>query len=59
MSPLTEDCRECAISSFTVGLRLSSGTDTRLRNGNSSWLRAGTALCAKIVERPGSMPIAR
>ena len=47
--PLTEDCREWAISSLTVGLRLSSATETRLRNGSSSWLSAGIALCVKIV----------
>ena len=36
MSPLTDACLECAISSLTVGLRFSSGTETRLRNGSSS-----------------------
>ncbi|WP_279579451.1 hypothetical protein [Fodinicola feengrottensis] len=41
ISPLTAACREWAISSLTVGLRLSSATETRLRNGSSSWLRAG------------------
>ncbi len=43
MSPLTDDCREWAISSFTVGFRLSSGS----------------ALCAKITDRAGSIPVAR
>ena len=59
ISPLTDACRELAISSFTVGLRCSSGTVTSDRNGSRSWLSSGTALCAKITERPGSIPIAR
>ncbi len=57
--PLTADWRECAISSLTVGLRCSSGTETRLRNGSSSWLSAGTALCANTTVRAGSSPMAR
>ena len=55
MSPLTERCRECAISSLTVGLRCSSGTLTRLRNGSISWLRAGTEEWVKIVAFSGSI----
>ena len=42
-----------AISSLTVGLRASSATLTRLRNGSSSWLSASTWLWAKIVARVG------
>jgi len=57
--PLTAACLECAISSLTVGLRVSSGTETRLRKGSMSWFNAGTALCAKITVRAGSMPMAR
>lgn len=45
-----------AISSLTVGLRESSATLTRLKNGNIRWLSASTWECAKIVARPGSTP---
>ena len=48
-----------ADSSFTVGLRLSSATLTRLRNGSMSWFSDGIWLCAKIVHRSGSSPAAR
>ena len=48
-----------AISSLTVGLRATSATLTRLRNGSSSWLSASTWLWAKIVARSGSIPTAR
>ena len=51
--PLTAD------SSFTVGLRSSSGWVTRARNGSISWFSSGTAEWAKIVERAGSRPAAR
>ena len=45
-------------SSLTVGLRCSSATLTRLRNGSISWLSAGTAECVKIVACSGSRPAA-
>ncbi len=48
-----------AASSFTVGLRCSSATETRLRNGSISWFRAGTAEWVKIVALSGSIPDAR
>ena len=50
---------EAAISSLTVGLRATSATLTRLRNGSRSWLSASTWVWAKIVARAGSMPAAR
>jgi len=48
-----------AISSFTVGLRATSATLTRLRNGSTSWFSSATWLWAKITARAGSMPTAR
>ena len=48
-----------AASALTVGLRSSSATLTRLRNGSRSWLSAGTELCVKIVAAAGSIPAAR
>lgn len=48
---LAERLGEDGVAADTVGLRWGSATLTRLRNGDSSWLRAGTALWAQTVER--------
>ena len=42
MSALVEPRPDAAISCLTVGLRATSATLTRLRNGMSSWLSALT-----------------
>ena len=47
-----------AISDFTVGLRCSSASVTKDRNGSSSWFSAGTAEWVNIMVLFGSMPAA-
>src|SRR3954453_22509364 len=59
MSALVAAPPLAATSSFTVGLRATSATLTRLRNGTISWPTASTCEWAQIVARAGSMPAAR